>query len=71
MAHKKKHSDPVPAGNQPHAGPNFVPPHADEVGQPQSDTSPEQFQDPKRRQGDFTPGEHSFQQPGGQNDANH
>jgi hypothetical protein len=40
--------------------------------QSQAEVASPQEQDPKRRLGDFTgTGEHSFQQPGGRNDANH
>jgi hypothetical protein len=73
MAHKKKHSGPVPRGNQAHTGPSYEPDQ--EVQQPQqhqAEVASPQEQDPKRRLGDFTgTGEHSFQQPGGRNDANH
>jgi hypothetical protein len=71
MAHKKKHSTPVPRGNRSHAGP------ADNVEtSQQADTAkgagaPFEDQDPKRRLGNFEgAGEHAFQQPGGKNDAN-
>jgi hypothetical protein len=72
MAHKKKHMHPVPPENQPKAGPPDT-----QGGAPQNDKSNQgeggfQEQDPKRRLGDFTgAGEHSIQQPGGLNDANH
>ena len=69
MAHKKKHTHPVPPGNQPQAGPAG----GAEVSQASEKEggAPFQEQDPKRRLGDFTTaGEHSFQQPGGKNDAN-
>ena len=71
MAHKK-HSAPVPPGNQQHGGPanssaQTVPPD-----QTQGEVGSAQEQDPKRTIGDFTgKAEHSFQQPGGKNDANH
>jgi hypothetical protein len=70
MAHQKKHNAPVPPGNQSHTGPQdasgeAVKPRAAEV-------SSAQEQDPKRRLGDFEgKGEHSIQEPGGKNDANH
>ena len=70
MAHKKQHRGPVPPGNQSHSGPAHS---AEEVQQqPQAEGAPSQEQDAKRRLGDFTgTGEHSLQQPGGHNDANH
>ena len=69
MAHKKKHEGPVPRGNQSKRG-------SDKAGEEKQHGAGEvesaQEQDPKRRIGDFTgKGEHSFQQPGGRNDANH
>ena len=73
---KKHHGGPgsVPAGNLPKAGVGFTPDN--EVVQPdgiqEGGGAPAQEQDPKRRLGDFTgTGEHSIQQPGGKNDANH
>jgi hypothetical protein len=72
MAHKKKRGHPVPPDNQPPAGPP-----GDQGGIPQTDHQSDneggdQEQDPKRRLGNFTgAGEHSIQQPGGTNDANH
>jgi hypothetical protein len=70
MAHKKQHGSPVPPANKPQTGP---PEHA-QTGQAHADTksgAPFQNQDPKRRLGNFEgAGEHSFQQPGGKNDAN-
>ena len=72
---KKHHGGPapVPPGNRPSGGP----PHPEgeeqlpDLTQPASG-SPFQEEDPKRRLGDFTgTGEHSIQQPGGKNDANH
>jgi hypothetical protein len=73
MAHKKKHGGgPVPAGNQPQSGP---PEHLSASAETNTGTRGEarfQEQDPKRRIGDFEgTAEHSFQQPGGKNDANH
>jgi len=73
MAHTKKHSGPVPPGNQPHAGP---PGASDEAAQqgPQGGAEVASFQeqDPKRRLGDYSgAGEHPYQQPGGLNDADH
>ena len=73
MAHKKRHTAPVPPGNQPHVGPPGRP------GQPRQEERQEKGgqegafseQDPKRRLGDFTgAGEQSVKQPGGKNDAN-
>jgi len=72
MAHKKKHSGPIPPGNQSHAGPEAPPAQSDEqkAGTP-DEGAPFEGHDPKRRIGDFEgKGEHSFQQPGGKNDAN-
>ena len=73
MAHKKKHINPVPLGNQSHGGPadasGDAAPTAEEAT---GGGAPFQQEDPKRRLGDFTgKGEHSIQQPGGKNDANH
>ncbi|MBY0231489.1 MAG: hypothetical protein K2W96_19565 [Gemmataceae bacterium] len=72
MAHKKQHHAPVPPGNQPAFGPQPGPGQATDDAQQAGGGAPDQEQDPKRRLGDFTgKGEHSFQQPGGKNDANH
>jgi hypothetical protein len=70
MAHKKRHSAPVPPGNKEKTGP------ASAGGAPApkgtAEVSSAQEQDPKRRLGDFEgKGEHSLQEPGGKNDANH
>ena len=70
MAHKKKHTHPVPPGNQPHIGP------ADGSGEVAGDLdtgrASAQEHDPKRSLGDFTgTGEHSIQQPDGRNGSNH
>jgi len=71
MAHKKKHGNPVPPGNQSRGGPSEAVPKVPEKQPAGGETSPQE-QDPKRRLGDFTgTGEHSYQQPGGLNDANH
>jgi len=69
MAHKKKHTGPVPPGNQAHAGPSGDTDQvAEKGGQSPAEVTSAQEQDPKRRLGDFTgKGEHSFQQPGGRN----
>jgi hypothetical protein len=71
MAHKKKHGGPVAPGNQPKAGL----PNEPETSQPARAASKGgaslQQQDAKRRLGNFEgAGEHSFEQPGGKNDAN-
>jgi hypothetical protein len=70
MAHKKKHGAPVPPGNKSQSDPTTA------VGKPAkkgtAEVSSAQEQDPKRRLGDFEgKGEHSMQEPGGKNDANH
>jgi hypothetical protein len=70
MAHKKKHGAPVPPGNQSKSGP------ADATGRAANNEEAEvtsaQEQDPKRRLGDFEgKGEHSMQEPGGKQGANH
>jgi len=72
MAHKKKHGGPVPAGNQPQAGPGVTPGQSGQEGQQAAaQGAPINEQDPKRRLGNFEgAGEHSYQQPGGKNDAN-
>jgi hypothetical protein len=69
MAHKKKRSGSIPAGNRTvgedwrNAG--AVPTTKARRGQGSA------FQDAKRRVGNFsTAGEHSFVQPGGKKDAN-
>ena len=73
MAHKKKHNGPVPPGNQPHQGlTERSGQTAEKGGQSPAEVASAQEQDPKRRLGDFTgKGEHSIEQPGGRNDANH
>lgn len=73
MAHKKKHTDPVPPGNQSHRGPSENSGQTTKRGgQSPAEVVSAQEQDPKRRLGDFTgKGEHSIEQPGGHNDANH
>ena len=66
MAHKKKHLNPVPPGNQSHNGPAQA---AEEVTDGEA---PAHEEESKRRLGDFNgTGEHSIQQPGGKNDSNH
>ena len=71
MSHHKKHGGHIPPANQPQAGP---PGNMNVSEQAHADTksgAPFQDQDAKRRLGDYeTAGEHSFQQPGGKNDAN-
>jgi len=71
--HKKKHVHPVPPGNQPQKGPPADSNDAQQAQDLGSDTSGGfQEQDAKRRLGNFEgAGEHSYQQPGGLNDANH
>jgi hypothetical protein len=73
MAHKKKHGAPVPPGNQPHSGPGGAPDSSTQDDrQPPGGGAPFTDQDPKRRLGDYEgAGEHSIQQPGGLNDADH
>lgn len=68
---KHKHHggpSPIPAGNQPQAGP--TPPTQEQAVDSSTGGAPLQEQDPKRRLGDYTAeGEHSFVQPGGRNDS--
>jgi hypothetical protein len=70
MAHIKKPTTPVGAGNRPAEGPLVEgypsqPAHGDTRS-----GAPFQDQDPKRRLGDYGgAGEHAFQQPGGKNDS--
>jgi len=72
MAHKKKHTPPVPPGNQPHTGPAEIAPEAAQDNEQANAGAPFSDQDPQRRLGDYEgTGEHSIQQPGGKNDANH
>jgi hypothetical protein len=68
MAHKKKHSTPVPPANQPQGGPQVG---ADISGQAATGGgSPFQDQDAKRRLGGFeSAGEHARQQPSALNDG--
>jgi len=71
MAHKKKHSSPVPPSNQPQTGPTGETDVGRQGGADQTAGSPFQDQDPKRRLGNFEgAGEHAYQQPGGKKDAN-
>jgi hypothetical protein len=72
MSKKKKHGPaPVPPGNRQHGGPAEAQNDTAEKAPP-SDGTGFQEEDPKRRLGDFTgKGEHSIQQPGGKNDADH
>jgi len=71
MGHHKHHTNPVPPGNRPKGRPE----DSDTTGRENrgsEETNPTQQQDPKRRLGDYEgAGEHSIQQPGGRNDANH
>jgi hypothetical protein len=72
MAHKKKHSSQVPPGNQPRKGPGAKTGQPDEKQKDAVEVDSAQEQDPKRRLGDYEgKGEHSLQEPGGKNDANH
>ena len=73
MAHKKKHINPVPPGNQSHVGPvDASGDAAQTAAEATGGGAPFQQEDPKRRLGDFTDtGGHSIQQPGGKNDSNH
>jgi hypothetical protein len=73
MAHKKKHTGHVPPGNQSRGGLREAPDQAAEKAeQSPAEVASAQEQDPNRRLGDFTgKGEHSIQEPGGKNDANH
>ncbi len=71
MAHKKKHSGPIPQSNKS----TFGPKGKRDVGQgpnEQRPAAPQQLeQDGERRLGNFdSAGGHAFQQPGGKNDAN-
>ena len=71
---KKHHSGPVPPANRPPMGPTgtageaVAPPgRIQDGGEVES-----QQEEPKNRIGDFTgKGEHSIQEPGGKNGANH
>jgi hypothetical protein len=71
MAHKKKHKGTIPPDNQPQVGPSNA---ASKSKKTKADTkggAPFQEQDVKRRIGNFEgAGEHAYQQPGGNNDAN-
>ena len=66
---KKNHSPgPIPQGNRP-AG---IPGKPGDKKSPPIDEARLQDEDPKRNLGGFTgKGEHSIQQPGGKNDADH
>jgi hypothetical protein len=74
---KKHHGGPapIPAGNRPKTGVTPTPGEEGEEsgGIPKGgEVHSQQEEDPQRRLGDFTgTGEHSIQQPGGKNDANH
>ncbi len=70
MAHKKRHTGPVPPGNRSKQGPDAK---AVEERQPNTgEVASDQEEDPKRRIGDFErKGEHSLQEPGGKKDANY
>jgi len=70
---KKNHSPhPIPPGNRTTVGPGADNPtdEAAEAGAQTDAGAAFSEQDPQRRLGNFeTAGEHSFQQPGGKNDA--
>ena len=69
MAHKKKHTGPVPPGNRPQGGPPDAAAQVD-AGAQKGGGAPFQEQDPQRRLGGFeTAGEHSRQQPSAINDG--
>jgi hypothetical protein len=71
MSHHKKHSAPVPPGNQP-KGPNTSNNESSETPDHHQPTDGASFQeqDAKRRLGDFSgTGEHPRQQPGRANDG--
>ena len=66
--HKKKHGHPIPAENQPKAGPPIAPDMGQQTGV--GGGAPLTDHDPKRRLGDFEgAGEHARQQPGQINDG--
>lgn len=69
MSSKKKHNPgKIPPGNQRQRGPGK---RTDEGAVTSSERNFQEA-DPKGRQGDFTnTAEHSIQEPGGKNDANH
>ena len=68
MAHKKKHSAPVPVQNQPKAGPQAA--SADQSDAKAPGGAPFSDQDAKRRLGGFeTAGEHALKQPSRLNDG--
>lgn len=72
MAHKKKHSAPVPPGNRPNVGPGSSPGGDGQEHLHEGQGAPFNEQDPKRRLGNYgTAGEHPYQQPGGRNASNH
>ncbi len=71
---KKHHGGPgpIPAGNRPKAGASFNSDEEQVPGVTEGEVGSQQEEDPKRRLGDFTgKGEHSIQEPGGKNGANH
>jgi hypothetical protein len=70
MAHKKQHGAPVPPGNQSPVDPKSA--TGKSVKKNAAEVASAQEQDPKRRLGDFDgKGEHSMQEPGGKNGADH
>jgi hypothetical protein len=66
---------PVPPANRPHAGSPANPGEASELVEnleKGGEIKSQQEENPKQRLGDFTgKGEHSIQEPGGKNGANH
>ena len=72
MSKKNHNPAPVPPANRPTDAHGDTQAHSSGVAKPAADGTGFQEEDPKRRLGDFTgKGEHSIQQPGGKNDANH
>jgi hypothetical protein len=70
MAHKKNHDPPVPPANQSQGGPIAAKGKPAKKGA--AEVASSQEHDPKRRLGNYDgKGEHSIQEPGGKNDANH
>ena len=72
MAKKNHAPGSVPPANQPQSGPPEMKGADDQAQETASQSGGDQEQDPKHRLGDYVgKGEHSIQQPGGKNDANH
>jgi hypothetical protein len=72
MSHKKTHGAPVPPGNQSQRGHGeTISPSSKNQKAPGKGASTKAH-DPKERMGDYDgKGQHSMQEPGGKNDANH